>query len=155
MRSRTDIFRCMQHGGDRDLGTRCAAQMHEVCERLPVPVEHAALGPTWPDAPRNLSGVALFGTVYRFLRILTYLSPVVESRRASRLHVLKTAAIKFVGGGTINCLVGNLSSTGAALEVSNQAGIPGRFILVTPVDGLHRPCRTVWRNEHRIGITFV
>jgi len=79
---------------------------------------------------------------------------MVESRRASRLHVLKTATIKLVGGGTINCLVRNLSSTGAALEVSNQAGIPERFILVTPGDGLHRPCRTVWRNEHRIGIMF-
>jgi PilZ domain len=86
---------------------------------------------------------------------LAYLSPMVESRRASRLHVLKAATIKFVGGGTINCLVRNLSSTGAALEVSNQAGIPERFILVTPGDGLHLPCRTVWRSEHRIGITFV
>jgi hypothetical protein len=61
---------------------------------------------------------------------------MVESRRASRLHVLKAATIKFVGGGTINCLVRNLSSTGAALEVSNQAGIPERFILVTPGDGI-------------------
>ena len=79
---------------------------------------------------------------------------MVESRRASRLRVSKTATIKFVGGGTINCLVRNLSSTGAALEVSNQTGIPERFILVTPGDGLHLPCRIVWRSEHRIGITF-
>jgi hypothetical protein len=92
--------------------------------------------------------------VYRFLRILAYLNPMVESRRASRLHVSKAGTIKFVGGGAINCLVRNLSSTGAALEVSNQARIPERFVLVMPGDGLHRPCLTVWRKEHRIGITF-
>jgi PilZ domain len=79
---------------------------------------------------------------------------MVESRRASRLHVLRTATIKFVDGGTVNCLVRNLSSTGAALEVSNLAGLPEKFILVVPGDGLHRLCRTVWRKEHRIGVTF-
>jgi hypothetical protein len=94
------------------------------------------------------------GTVYKFLRILAYLRPMVESRRASRLHVSKPGTIKLVGGGAINCLVRNLSGTGAALEVSNQAGIPERFILVMPGDGLHRPCRTVWRKTDRIGVTF-
>jgi hypothetical protein len=43
MRSSADIGRCTQHGSDRDLGASVAAQMHEVCERLPVPVAHAAL----------------------------------------------------------------------------------------------------------------
>ena len=98
--------------------------------------------------------MAYFGTVYRFLRIVAYLDPMVESRRTSRLHISKAATIKFVGGGAINCLVRNLSSSGAALEISNQARIPERFILVMPGDGLHRPCRTVWRKEHRIGVTF-
>jgi hypothetical protein len=79
---------------------------------------------------------------------------MVESRRASRLHVSKPGTIKLVGGGAINCLVRNLSGTGAALEVSNQSGIPERFILVMPGDGLHRPCRTVWRKTDRIGVTF-
>ena len=78
---------------------------------------------------------------------------MVESRRAPRHLVAKAGTIKF-GGSAIDCLVRNLSSTGAALEVSNQAGLPERFILVVPGDGLHRPCRTVWRKEHRIGVTF-
>jgi hypothetical protein len=43
MRSRADIGRCMHHGGDRDLGTSFAAQMDEVCGRLPAPVVHAAM----------------------------------------------------------------------------------------------------------------
>jgi hypothetical protein len=43
MRSTADIGRCMLHAGDRDLGASVAALMHEVCERLPVEVAHAAL----------------------------------------------------------------------------------------------------------------
>jgi hypothetical protein len=30
-------------GGDHDLGATVAAQMHEVCDRLPAPVVQAAL----------------------------------------------------------------------------------------------------------------
>jgi hypothetical protein len=37
------IWAIYRHGSDRDLGASVAAQMHEVCERLPVPVAHAAL----------------------------------------------------------------------------------------------------------------
>jgi hypothetical protein len=80
--------------------------------------------------------------------------PMAESRRASRLHVSKAGTIKFVGGGTIDCMVLNVSSIGASLKVSNPAGIPERFILVVPGDGLHRSCCIVWRKALRIGVTF-
>jgi hypothetical protein len=33
----------VHHSGDRDLGASVAAQMHEVCDDLPVPVAPAAL----------------------------------------------------------------------------------------------------------------
>jgi hypothetical protein len=33
----------MYDGGDRDLGAGVAAQMHEIADRLPVQVAHAAL----------------------------------------------------------------------------------------------------------------
>jgi PilZ domain len=78
---------------------------------------------------------------------------MVESRKTSRHRVLKAGTIEF-GGGAIDCLVRNLSPTGAALEVSNQIGIPEKFILVVPGDGLHQPCHIAWRKAHRIGVTF-
>jgi hypothetical protein len=31
------------HGGDRDLGAAVAAQIHEVCDRLPTRIAQAAL----------------------------------------------------------------------------------------------------------------
>jgi hypothetical protein len=79
---------------------------------------------------------------------------MVETRIAPRYRVMKAGAIEFVGGKPINCVVRDLSVTGASLEVSNAAGIPERFILVMPGDGLHLPCRTVWRKGHGIGVTF-
>ena len=78
---------------------------------------------------------------------------MAEKRRAPRHDVLKTATIKF-GLHSVNCLVRNLSVTGAAIEVSSRTELPARFVLVVPGDGLQLPCRTVWRKEHRIGIAF-
>ncbi|WP_159010298.1 PilZ domain-containing protein [Bradyrhizobium sp. S69] len=78
---------------------------------------------------------------------------MVETRRAPRHRVLKAGKIDF-GGGAIDCTVRNLSNTGAAIEVSNQIGIPEKFTLVVPGDGLHLPCHIMWRKGYRIGVTF-
>ena len=78
---------------------------------------------------------------------------MAEHRRAPRYDVLKTGTVKF-GRNSINCLVRNLSTTGAAIEISSRAELPERFVLVVPGDGLQLPCRTVWRKEHRIGVAF-
>jgi hypothetical protein len=37
----------MHHSGDPDLGACVAAQMHEVYDRLPVPVAYTGLGSVW------------------------------------------------------------------------------------------------------------
>jgi hypothetical protein len=78
---------------------------------------------------------------------------MVETRIAPRYRVLKAAKIEF-GGVTIDCAVRDLSTTGAALEVPSKMGLPGRFTLVVPDDGLHLPCHVVWRKEFRIGVAF-
>ena len=76
-----------------------------------------------------------------------------EHRTVPRNHVLKAGTIKF-GGGAINCMVRNLSISGAALDVTPTVGIPEHFTLVFPADGLHMPCHVVWRKENRIGVAF-
>jgi PilZ domain len=78
---------------------------------------------------------------------------MAEHRRAPRHNVLKNGTLKF-GRNSINCLVRNLSITGAAIEISSRAELPERFVLVVPGDGLQLSCRTVWRKEHRIGVAF-
>ena len=76
-----------------------------------------------------------------------------EHRSAPRHRVLKAATIEF-GGGGIDCVVRNMSETGAALEVQSPVGIPDHFTLVIPQDHASRPCRVMWRKEKRIGVTF-
>jgi hypothetical protein len=76
-----------------------------------------------------------------------------EKRVAPRHRVLKSGTIEF-GGGVINCTVRNVSNDGAALEIASPVGIPDKFTLALPNDGLHFRCRIVWRKEHRIGVAF-
>jgi hypothetical protein len=56
---------------------------------------------------------------------------MVEIRIASRYRVLRAATIEF-GNNSINCIVRDLSTTEAPLEVSNHIGIPAKFTLVVP-----------------------
>jgi hypothetical protein len=56
---------------------------------------------------------------------------MVKSRIAPRHRVSKPATIKFVGGA-IDCVIRDLSITGAAIEVANPASIPKSFVLVVP-----------------------
>ena len=77
-----------------------------------------------------------------------------ETRKnAPRRRVLKVGSITF-GGGTIHCVVRNLSATGAALEVTSHIGIPDEFMLVVTADGSYHRCAVVWRKERRIGVAF-
>ena len=76
-----------------------------------------------------------------------------EHRTALRHRTLKAGKIEF-GGGGIDCIVRNLSETGAALEVATPLFIPDRFTLFVLSDQFKRPCHIVWRKEKRIGVAF-
>lgn len=78
---------------------------------------------------------------------------MVETRIAPRHRVTKPAKIDY-GGYKIPCTIRDLSTTGAALEVSDQKEIPATFTLIVPEDRLKLPCHVVWRRDHRIGIEF-
>jgi hypothetical protein len=109
-----------------------------------------------PDsqAPGRTAGKLRGAFLYRFFKSLAYFDQMVETRVASRHRVLKAATIEF-GGDSIDCVIRDLSTTGAQLEVSNQtSGIPTKFTLVIPGDALHLPCAVVWRSQYRIGVHF-
>ena len=74
---------------------------------------------------------------------------MVETRVAPRHRVIKPAEIEF-GGYKRVCIIRDLSITGAALEVMDQASIPKHFNLVVPEDNLKLPCAIVWRRGFRI-----
>ncbi|MGC1562385.1 MAG: PilZ domain-containing protein [Bradyrhizobium sp.] len=74
-------------------------------------------------------------------------------RPAPRKTVLMSGAIEFAGS-TMNCLVRNISISGAALDVTDPLDIPERFDLVFKADGTHIPCHVVWRQGEQIGVAF-
>lgn len=76
-----------------------------------------------------------------------------ENRRASRQRILKAGKIEF-GLPAIDCIIRNISETGAALEVESPVGIPDRFDLVLVSDGVRKPASVVWRKPNRIGVRF-
>jgi PilZ domain len=79
---------------------------------------------------------------------------VMDNKRgAPRQRVLKSGTIEF-HGGAIDCVVRNISDTGAALDVASPVGIPAEFKLLVSGDGVQQHCRVVWRRDKRIGVRF-
>ncbi len=76
-----------------------------------------------------------------------------ENERAPRQRVLKAATLEF-GGATMDCVVRNISQTGAALEVSASLDIPSEFNLLISGHGASHRCEVKWRKENRIGVAF-
>jgi hypothetical protein len=78
---------------------------------------------------------------------------MVQTRAATRYRVVKPARIEHRGEG-VNCIIRDLSLTGASLEVTDPARIPANFVLVVAEDGLKLSCRIVRRTAFRIGVAF-
>lgn len=78
---------------------------------------------------------------------------MVETRRDARHRVLKAGKIESVGN-PIDCRIRNISTSGAALEVASQVGIPDSFTLVLPEDGLRIACHVAWRRTYQLGVAF-
>jgi PilZ domain len=78
---------------------------------------------------------------------------MVETRRARRFRVAKAAVIE-QRGDKLQCIIRDISLSGASLEVSQASGVPETFNLVLPEDGLDLRCHVVWRRGFRLGVIF-
>jgi PilZ domain-containing protein len=78
----------------------------------------------------------------------------MERRRAPRHRTFKGGTISFVPAGSIDCVVRNISTTGACLELAGPAGIPHDFMLVIKPECLQRSCHMVWCEALRMGVRF-
>jgi hypothetical protein len=79
---------------------------------------------------------------------------MIEKRTAQRHRVLKHGMLAFGSGGGVDCMVRNISSGGARLDVANPIGLPQSFTLVIHTDQFMRRCHPVWVSERRIGVAF-
>lgn len=81
--------------------------------------------------------------------------PGSERRRAARHRALKKGEILFNDGYSgIDCLIRNISDTGALLITQNPVGIPARFNLKLEAPRPLRRCELRWRGADRIGVRF-
>jgi PilZ domain-containing protein len=76
-------------------------------------------------------------------------------RHSPRLRTLKGGSIIFGLALGIDCVIRNMSKTGACLQVESPARIPTDFTLLIKPELLKRNCQIAWRSADRIGVRFV
>jgi hypothetical protein len=78
---------------------------------------------------------------------------VVDRRGAPRSKLLKRGLTFWPNGDSTECVVHNLSETGALLGISGP--IPKIFDLIIDFDQSRHSCTVIWRRANRIGVTFL
>jgi hypothetical protein len=75
-------------------------------------------------------------------------------RSARRMRTLKKATIILSGGYSVyDCVIRNLSETGAMLQVA-PLGIPNHFELVLDAAVPRHVCTVRWRTDCAMGVSF-
>jgi hypothetical protein len=81
---------------------------------------------------------------------------VGERRASSRQRRLHGGKIVFNNGSSsIDCIVRDLSSSGARLDVASPMGIPEWFDLRINRNGACYAAKVAWRSAHQIGVMFL
>ncbi len=77
-----------------------------------------------------------------------------KQRCAPRRRVLKAAQIVLDGGQrVIDCMIRDISESGAKIDTEVEQALPGQFWVVLP-DGTRRPTKLVWQNANLLGVHF-
>jgi hypothetical protein len=79
---------------------------------------------------------------------------MIENRRKPRQRTFKGGSI-MLPTGTVDCIVRNVSATGALLELKAPALVPNDFDLIIKPEGTRRCCHVVHRDTLRLGVHFV
>ena len=79
---------------------------------------------------------------------------MTERRIAQRHRVLKQGMLAFGAGGGIDCMVRNISDSGARVDIVNPTVLPESLTLVIKTDHFLRRCHPVWSKDLRIGLAF-
>ncbi len=78
-----------------------------------------------------------------------------ENRCAVRKRTFKRASAKFDERfSDVECVLRNISETGARLKFETPSAVPGEFTLTVGLDGIRVNCQVVWRSSQEIGVAF-
>lgn len=79
-----------------------------------------------------------------------------ESRQTDRKRVLKGAKISYAARcASLPCVVRDISSTGARLQVKDHGSVPETFELLIELDGFEAEVEVVWRRQGEVGVIFL
>jgi hypothetical protein len=78
-----------------------------------------------------------------------------DKRRAKRRTVRYGAWLALADGSLSECVLSDISESGARLVVDDSAVVPEKFVLVLSLNGAaRRGCKVVWRNPQQVGVKF-
>jgi hypothetical protein len=77
-----------------------------------------------------------------------------ERRRIGRTRVLKSAKIVINRSSVLDCVVRNLTNSGACLAVPNAVALPEAFDLTMDDLRTCRHCIVVWKHIDKAGVAF-
>ena len=76
-----------------------------------------------------------------------------DSRKTDRLRSLLRGQVIFnAGASSIDCVIRNISTAGARLDMADSVALPAEFDLSVPHRGRIFRVRIVWRHEGQIGV---
>ena len=78
----------------------------------------------------------------------------LDRRQKNRKSVFKGAVLSCEDGNTFPCVVRDISSTGAQIQISSEANIPNKLTLYIDLDGIGVKGEVVWRSGDQIGFRF-
>jgi hypothetical protein len=78
-----------------------------------------------------------------------------ERRRVTRSRVLKGAKIIIGSASTIDCVVRNVTNSGARIQIANTVDLPETLDLSLDAGFTIRPCRVAWRSVTETGLQFI
>jgi len=77
-----------------------------------------------------------------------------ERRRLARSRVFKSAKLVVGASSVVNCVVRNLTNTGACIHVPSTVGLPENLVLTFDGGRSMRSCRLRWRTQNETGVEF-
>jgi hypothetical protein len=78
-----------------------------------------------------------------------------ERRRGARSRVFKGAKIFLGKSSIIDCVVRNVTNSGARIHMPNTVDLPEAFDLTLDGGYSFRTCRVVWRSVTEAGVRFI
>lgn len=77
-----------------------------------------------------------------------------DRRIAPRRRTIKGGKIIINGTSVYDCMVRNLSDTGARLKLESTIGIPTEFEFKIVNEDIHVVALVKWRNDREMGVSF-